>query len=144
MKSSYRLPILFTVASALVVCAHVALADDSMNQGAGASPQDEPSIKQYDKRLPPVLPGEEIVTESGKKMRVWSSAGPVPVMQQPTPQYPYGAGYGGWPPVIVDERNGPWRGGAAGAGPGGMAPGGVGPVGAPPGGAIEPFGHGGR
>jgi hypothetical protein len=60
-----------------------------------------PSIKQYDPRLPPVLPGEEVVTEQGQKMRVWSSAGPVPVNPQPTPQSLQGLGLGG---VIIDGR----------------------------------------
>ena len=45
-----------------------------------------PTTRQNDPRLPPVMPGEEIVTQTGQKMRVWSSAGPVPVNPQPTPQ----------------------------------------------------------
>jgi hypothetical protein len=58
--------------------------------------------KQYDKRLPPVLPGELVVTEEGERMRVWSSAGPVPVNPPPQPQ-PL-AGNGALPGVIVDNR----------------------------------------
>jgi hypothetical protein len=38
-------------------------------------------------------------------MRVWSSAGPVPMNVQPTPQTLNGGGYGyGGPAVIVDGR----------------------------------------
>ena len=38
----------------------------------------------FDKRLPPVLPGET-VTDSGRKMKVWSTSGPVPVGSPPEP-----------------------------------------------------------
>ena len=31
------------------------------------------------------LPGEEVVTPTGRKMRVWSTKGPVPVSQAPEP-----------------------------------------------------------
>lgn len=63
-----------------------------------------PTTRQYNDRLPPVLPGEEIVTETGQKMRVWSSAGPVPVNPQPTAQpLPDGRSVGGVG-VIVDSR----------------------------------------
>lgn len=64
---------------------------------------DKPTTRQDDDRLPPVLPGEEVVTQNGQKMRVWSSAGPVPVNPQPTPQNLGGNGYGG-PDIIVDGR----------------------------------------
>lgn len=63
----------------------------------------EPTTRQYNNRLPPVIPGEEIVTETGQKMRVWSSAGPVPVNPRPTPQ----TYNGGLPSVIVDGRGYP-------------------------------------
>jgi hypothetical protein len=76
--------------------------DDSTGGVAGA---DQPTTRQDDDRLPPVLPGEEVVTQTGQKMRVWSSAGPVPINQQPTPQPWGGGGYGyGGPAVIVDGR----------------------------------------
>lgn len=82
---------------------------------ADGRPQDEqqqPHIttRQYNNRLPPVLPGEEVVTETGQRMRVWSSSGPVPMNQQPTPQQiPSGVGGTGGIGVIVDgrDRNGP-------------------------------------
>jgi hypothetical protein len=76
--------------------------DDSTGGVAGA---DQPTTRQDDDRLPAVLPGEEVVTQTGQKMRVWSSAGPVPINQQPTPQPWGGGGYGdGGPAVIVDGR----------------------------------------
>ena len=58
----------------------------------------------FDKRLPPVLPGEE-VNDSGKKMRVWSTSGPIPVSEAPEPwrakgELPAGVG------VVVDNRAG--------------------------------------
>jgi hypothetical protein len=62
------------------------------------------SDASFDKRLPPVLPGE-IVSDNGRKMRVWSTAGPVPVASAPEPWKqdlghlsPNGIG------VIVDQR----------------------------------------
>ena len=68
-----------------------------------AKPQ-EPTTRQYNNRLPPVIPGEEIVTETGQKMRVWSSAGPVPVNPRPTPQT---FNNGNYPAVIIDGRGYP-------------------------------------
>lgn len=44
----------------------------------------EPSDASFDKRLPPVYPGE-LVKDSGKKKRVWSTSGPVPVSEEPEP-----------------------------------------------------------
>lgn len=102
MRTSRWLLVLFASAAAVCTAVLSASADDSSGGSGGGGAV--PSRKQYDKRLPPVLPGEEVVTESGQKMKVWSSAGPVPV-NQPTP-LGYGVpGYGaGWPPVIIDDR----------------------------------------
>jgi hypothetical protein len=50
---------------------------------AEATPN-QASDASFDKRLPPVLPGE-VVNDSGRKMRVWSTAGPVPVSDAPEP-----------------------------------------------------------
>lgn len=75
----------------------------ALADGRAVEQNNQPTTRQNDPRLPPVLPGEEIVTESGQRMRVWSSAGPVPVNQRPTPQVLQGNGYGG-PSVIVDGR----------------------------------------
>ncbi len=100
--------VLAFVTAAFVAIGSVASADqgdagDSTAEAAGADGNDKPTTRQDDDRLPPVLPGEEVVTQTGQKMRVWSSAGPVPVNQQPTPQTLNGDGYGGVG-VIVDGR----------------------------------------
>jgi len=58
-----------------------------------------------DPRLPPVLPGEEVTTENGDKMRVWSSGGPVSVGAVPqAPQLNNNAPNLGGVGVIVDQR----------------------------------------
>ncbi len=76
----------------------------SYADGKSIEQANQPTTRQNDPRLPAVLPGEEVVTESGQRMRVWSSAGPVPVNPRPTPQTLQGNnGYGG-PSVIVDGR----------------------------------------
>lgn len=97
--------LLACVSAAFVTLGSVATADqgDSGDSAAEADGNDKPTTRQDDDRLPPVLPGEEVVTQTGQKMRVWSSAGPVPVNQQPTPQTLNGDGYGGVG-VIVDGR----------------------------------------
>lgn len=93
------------VSAAFVWVGSVGSADqgDTGDTAAEADGNDKPTTRQDDDRLPPVLPGEEVVTQTGQKMRVWSSAGPVPVNQQPTPQTLNGDGYGGVG-VIVDGR----------------------------------------
>lgn len=42
------------------------------------------STQVSQERLPPVIPGEEI-TRGGKKYKVWSTSGPVPVSRPPEP-----------------------------------------------------------
>jgi hypothetical protein len=92
----------FTASAGLAYWPSCALADGRVVQ---AQQPQKPTTRQYDQRLPPVMPGEEIVTETGQKMRVWSSAGPVPVNPQPTPQPLPGNGVaGGGIGVIVDGR----------------------------------------
>ena len=71
----------------------------------GQTRPQRPTTRQYDPRLPAVMPGEEIVTETGQKMKVWSSAGPVPVNPQPTPQSLPGGANGAGVGVIVDTRD---------------------------------------
>jgi len=44
-----------------------------------------PAQRERDDRLPPVLPGEDIRIGSGRKMKVWTTAGPVPVAEPPEP-----------------------------------------------------------
>jgi hypothetical protein len=95
----------------LTIAAHVAVmhvashAIADGNPPRGQQPPQGATTRQYNDRLPPVMPGEEIVTETGQRMRVWSSAGPVPVNPQPTPQpLPGGVG-GGGVGVILDGRD---------------------------------------
>ena len=101
MRSSYFLPILVSVFLLTTVAGTEARADEAGLQQAPES--FTPTSKQYDKRLPPVLPGEEVTTEGGRKMRVWSSSGPVPVNPRPTPQ----TYNGGMPGLILDGRREP-------------------------------------
>lgn len=90
-----------------------AFADEAGSNALPIPPQDAQKLatqrlggtsKQYDPRLPPVLPGELIVTEEGERMRVWSSSGPVPVNPPPQPQA-FGTA-GGLAGVVVDARSG--------------------------------------
>ncbi len=67
--------------------------------------------KGSDPRLPPVLPGESIETESGEKMNVWSTSGAVVALPPAVPQLPSVGGnqtYPGQPlggtQVIIDGR----------------------------------------
>lgn len=48
----------------------------------GSADQVENKEQDLDPRLPPVLPGQE-VRIGGKKMKVWSSSGPVPASEAP-------------------------------------------------------------
>ena len=70
----------------------------------GVAPSATPnqaSDASFDKRLPPVLPGER-VSDDGHTMRVWSTTGPVPVSSAPAaPSAGESVDLGG---VIVDER----------------------------------------
>lgn len=94
----------FILFAILLAGSQAALADQA-GDGSPASNSpttSNPTTRQNDPRLPPVMPGEEIVTETGQKMRVWSSAGPVPVNPQPTAQQ-FNNGYGGG--IIIDGRD---------------------------------------
>ena len=78
-------------------------------------PVNKASDSSFDKRLPPVFPGE-VVGDSGTKMKVWSTSGPVPVAEAPEPWKtpalpggrPDGIGDSGIS-VIVDDRKGTTR-----------------------------------
>jgi hypothetical protein len=99
--------------SMLVWAPHSAYSDGS-SSGVKHQGYRKPTTRQYNDRLPPVIPGEEIVTETGQKIKTWSSAGPVPVNPRPTPQA-LGNGTGGIG-VLVDGReryghDGPLNGG---------------------------------
>ena len=91
------------VASSLLLNADLR-ADDAGDTAKPDSSVPHESAASFDKRLPPVLPGEEI-TKDGKTMKVWSSSGPVVVADAPEPwrtpaqQLPSGIG------VIVDQRD---------------------------------------
>ena len=65
------------------------------------------SDASFDKRLPPVLPGERM-NDSGRNVRVWSTAGPVPVSKAPEPwnDKKVVGGQGSSVSVIVDRRKG--------------------------------------
>ncbi len=73
--------------------------------------REEPTPNQasdasFDKRLPPVLPGEE-VGDGDKKIKVWSTAGSVSANEPPAPHHPstkhHLEGIDGVS-VIVDQR----------------------------------------
>lgn len=61
-----------------------AVADGTSTQGTAKPVSTPGSDASFDKRLPPVLPGEE-VSDGNKKIKVWSTSGPVPVGQAPEP-----------------------------------------------------------
>lgn len=69
----------------------------------------EASNASFDKRLPPVLPGE-VVNDGHSKTKVWSTSGPVPGSAPPSaPQAPAvkSSAAEAWPgigSVIVDQR----------------------------------------
>jgi hypothetical protein len=75
------------------------------NQPSAEPRYQRPTTRQYNDRLPPVMPGEEIVTETDQKMKTWSSSGPVPVNRRPPPQAVGNGVVGGGVGVIVDGRD---------------------------------------
>lgn len=106
----------FVAAGVFLMAISVAKADSEW-EAPQPTPNESPTPLQQDQssknfsKTGKFLPGEEVVTSTGKKMRVWSTEGPVPVMQPTTPPQGYGPpGYGpnnGVPfdvNVIVDER----------------------------------------
>lgn len=78
----------FRVLLIILIGSMVAWADGQDQGSQWAAPPDttpnQASDASFDKRLPPVLPGET-VKDSGKKMKMWSTSGPVPVSQPPEP-----------------------------------------------------------
>lgn len=106
MKDSIRLLPLILVFSCLLSWHTSARADGNQPSNQGQQYQ-RPTTRQNDPRLPAVIPGEQIVTQSGQRMNVWSSAGPVPVNPTQPPQQ-YNGGYGYGPGVIVDTRDNPY------------------------------------
>lgn len=73
-----------TILSVLVIAASAFLGISSVGADSGnPRPVLTPgSDASFDKRLPPVLPGEE-VSDGKETMKVWSSSGPVPVGEAP-------------------------------------------------------------
>jgi len=63
------------------------------------------SAASFDKRLPPVIPGETLRDNENRKIKVWSSTGPV--VGQKAPDASQAASSGGVPAgtsIIVDQR----------------------------------------
>jgi hypothetical protein len=107
----FRLGLFVTLATLGAGANLSAHADGSGYVGGGrpesfATPGSDAS---FDKRLPPVLPGEE-VSDGKNRMKMWSTTGPVPVAPAPEPWKEsvqernrlWGSGVG----VIVDQREG--------------------------------------
>ncbi|MCB0359074.1 MAG: hypothetical protein KDD44_05550 [Bdellovibrionales bacterium] len=91
-RSQFRLILL----GSILLC-DVAVAESPASTGSQAS-ENYSKTEQF-------LPGEEVVTPTGQRMRVWSTRGPVRVSPPPQPfddpekQSLSGSG------VLVDERN---------------------------------------
>ena len=105
MKQS-SLPLLLTLL--LFAAPSVALGDgESLKDVAHDESPNAASDATFDKRLPPVLPGER-VKDSGKTMRVWSTGGSVSVREPPAaPQAPSIGSNGELPEnlsIIVDRE----------------------------------------
>jgi len=86
----------FMVFGLLIALLTAARAQADGETDRGREPAAKPTPNQasdasFDKRLPPVLPGEE-VSDSGRTMKVWSTAGPVTVSSPPEPPRPCSAG----------------------------------------------------
>jgi len=86
-----KISYIFTIFGLFLLVTPVALADGEpndrswMTNSTGGSKDETPnqaSDASFDKRLPPVLPGE-IVKDSGGKKRVWSTSGPVTKGDEP-------------------------------------------------------------
>ena len=72
-----------------VVIALLLLVSNAKGDGenSSAAPAAKPGLESsnYDKTEDRFLPGEEVVTPTGKKMKVWSARGPVRVSPPPQP-----------------------------------------------------------
>ena len=56
-----------------------------MGVGQGEAESIGPAAKASDQKSQNLLPGEQVTTSSGKKMKVWSTNGPVDVDRAPEP-----------------------------------------------------------
>ena len=102
----------------LFLCVNCAGADGEQRESDGTANQQAAGdskrtvVPKLDKRLPPVLPGQ-VVEVDGQKIKVWSSAGPVPVGNPPEPWREYNSrsylDIPGGVDVIVDDRKGHHR-----------------------------------
>ncbi len=83
MKLIHSLSLLIITSIAIV---NLAYADSEWSEEAATALPEHSDTKAapLDPRLPPVIPGEEI-TRGGKKIKIWSSSGPVPVAEAPEP-----------------------------------------------------------
>lgn len=90
-------------------CPQVALADEEVGN-LNLNGDDDVSINspKRDPRLPPVIPGEEVVV-NGKKIKVWSTSGPIPVSKAPQPFDEPARDFAVPGSVVVDTRNGKGR-----------------------------------
>ncbi len=83
-----------------VALAATAVADGrSVREGEAPRPAVMVPPERIDTRLPPVLPGQSVTTQDGRKHKVISTAGPVPV--NPTVQAPPAPVAPGVPQVAV-------------------------------------------
>lgn len=57
-----------------------------------------------DERMPPTIPGEEVVTSTGKKVKIWSTSGPLVVGTPGVPPAP-GGGSGQSVQEVIGEGN---------------------------------------
>ncbi|MCO6431686.1 MAG: hypothetical protein J5J00_12575 [Deltaproteobacteria bacterium] len=67
------------------LCVTILVNDVARADGPAAASEREgsqESAASFDGRLPPVLPGE-VVADGDRKMKVWSTSGPVPVNDPP-------------------------------------------------------------
>jgi len=89
-----------SVLSRAILCS-VVTANFSFADAGEGTPTATPTPAQF-------LPGEEVVTPSGKKMRIWNTAGPVPGGSAPTIQNQPNQNLGNTGlNVIVSPPNGP-------------------------------------
>jgi hypothetical protein len=86
MKKLICLLVLTAVATLGVHAFCFADSEESEPQEANAAPrkQGDQSSANFNKTTN-FIPGEEVITPTGKKLKVWSTTGPVPVSRAPDP-----------------------------------------------------------
>lgn len=86
MKKLFRLPVI-AAAVTLGLCS-ISFADSEEPAAQDAEPAPKAQVDQSSanfNKTDRFLPGEEVITPTGKKMKIWSSTGPVPVSRPPEP-----------------------------------------------------------